>query len=104
MSYSIGSEQSRASHAVRGRCISLCRRTQTGNDTVSFQYTESGKEKKEDSIITRKSIVCARKVLQNIMESGTNFTRRKHFGTLDWGRGVWTYDNTWYSGFTGTAM
>ena len=27
-------------------------------------------EKKEDSIITRKSIVCARKVLQNIMESG----------------------------------
>lgn len=20
----------------------------------------------------------------------------KHFGTLDWGRGVWTYDNTWY--------
>ena len=54
------------------RCVG----TQTGNDTVSFQYTESGKEKKEDSIITRKSIVCARKVLQNIMESGTNFTRK----------------------------
>ena len=36
----------------------------------------AGKEKKEDSIITRKSIVCARKVLQNIMESGTNFTRK----------------------------
>lgn len=33
-------------------------------------------KKKEDSIITRKSIVCARKVLQNIMESGTNFTRK----------------------------
>ena len=32
--------------------------------------------KKEDSIITRKSIVCARKVLQNIMESGTNFIRK----------------------------
>lgn len=40
------------------RCVGA----QTGNDTVSFQYTESGKEKKEDSIITRKSIVCARKV------------------------------------------
>ncbi len=23
---------------------------------------------------------------------------KKHFGTLDWGRGVWTYDNTWYWG------
>lgn len=23
------------------------------------------------------------------------FDREKHFGTLDWGRGVWTYDNTW---------
>ena len=22
----------------------------------------------------------------------------KNFGTLDWGRGVWTYDNTWYWG------
>lgn len=22
----------------------------------------------------------------------------KDFGTLDWGRGVWTYDNTWYWG------
>ncbi len=22
----------------------------------------------------------------------------KHFGTLDWGRGVWTYDNTWIWG------
>ena len=20
----------------------------------------------------------------------------RNFGTLDWGRGVWTYDNTWY--------
>lgn len=23
------------------------------------------------------------------------FDPEKHFGTLDWGRGVWTYDNTW---------
>ncbi|MFQ7818955.1 MAG: DUF2804 family protein [Roseburia inulinivorans] len=23
------------------------------------------------------------------------FHPEKHFGTLDWGRGVWTYDNTW---------
>ena len=37
-------------------------------------------KKKEDSIITRKSIVCARKVLQNIMESGTNFTRKNILG------------------------
>ena len=26
------------------------------------------------------------------------FHPEKHFGTLDWGRGVWTYDNTWYWG------
>ncbi len=26
------------------------------------------------------------------------FNRLKDFGTLDWGRGVWTYDNTWYWG------
>ncbi len=26
------------------------------------------------------------------------FDPEKHFGTLDWGRGVWTYDNTWYWG------
>lgn len=26
------------------------------------------------------------------------FHREKDFGTLDWGRGVWTYDNTWYWG------
>lgn len=24
-----------------------------------------------------------------------NFSPDKHFATLDWGRGVWTYDNTW---------
>lgn len=26
------------------------------------------------------------------------FSRNTDFGTLDWGRGVWTYDNTWYWG------
>ena len=26
------------------------------------------------------------------------FDPEKHFGTLDWGRGVWTYDNMWYWG------
>ncbi|NLP48311.1 MAG: DUF2804 domain-containing protein [Clostridiales bacterium] len=26
------------------------------------------------------------------------FNPQKDFGTLDWGRGVWTYDNTWYWG------
>lgn len=26
------------------------------------------------------------------------FNPKKDFGTLDWGRGVWTYDNTWYWG------
>ncbi len=24
------------------------------------------------------------------------FAPERNFGTLDWGRGVWTYDNTWY--------
>ncbi len=27
-----------------------------------------------------------------------NFTPDKTFSTMDWGRGVWTYDNTWYWG------
>ncbi len=27
-----------------------------------------------------------------------NFDPDTDFGTLDWGRGVWTYDNTWYWG------
>lgn len=27
-----------------------------------------------------------------------NITPDKHLATLDWGRGVWTYDNTWYWG------
>ncbi len=26
------------------------------------------------------------------------FDREQDFGTLDWGRGVWTYDNEWYWG------
>ncbi len=26
------------------------------------------------------------------------FNQETDFGTLDWGRGVWTYDNTWYWG------
>jgi hypothetical protein len=26
------------------------------------------------------------------------FNEETDFGTLDWGRGVWTYDNTWYWG------
>ena len=31
------------------------------------------------------------------------FDPRTDFGTLDWGRGVWTYDNTWYWG-SGNAI
>ena len=81
------------------RCVG----TQTGNDTVSFQYTESGKEKKEDSIITRKSIVCARKVLQNIMESGTNFTR-KNISERSTGDEVCGHMITLGNGVPGTAM
>ena len=26
------------------------------------------------------------------------FSPKTDYGTLDWGRGVWTYDNTWYWG------
>ena len=26
------------------------------------------------------------------------FNPSRNFGTLDWGRGVWTYDNTWFWG------
>ena len=31
-------------------------------------------------------------------EMDIRFEPENSFGTLDWGRGVWTYDNTWYWG------
>lgn len=31
-------------------------------------------------------------------EKTYTFDETNDFGTLDWGRGVWTYDNTWYWG------
>lgn len=33
-----------------------------------------------------------------------NFDPATDFGTLDWGRGVWTYDNTWYWGSGNTDI
>ena len=60
-------------------------------------------KKKEDSIITRKSIVCARKVLQNIMESGTNFTRKNISERLT-GDEVCGHMITLGTGVPGTAM
>jgi hypothetical protein len=27
-----------------------------------------------------------------------DFSSEKSYGVLDWGRGVWTYENTWYWG------
>ncbi len=60
-------------------------------------------KKKEDSIITRKSIVCARKVLQNIMESGTNFTR-KNISERSTGDEVCGHMITLGTGVPGTAM
>ncbi len=32
------------------------------------------------------------------------FSPERNFGTLDWGRGVWTYDNTWYWGSGNTYI
>ncbi len=32
------------------------------------------------------------------------FSGEDAFGTLDWGRGVWTYDNTWYWGSANDAV
>lgn len=34
----------------------------------------------------------------NLGEETYHFDEHTDFGTLDWGRGVWTYDNTWYWG------
>ena len=34
----------------------------------------------------------------NCMGKKYEFKRYNSFGTLDWGRGVWTYDNTWFWG------
>lgn len=76
------------------RCVG----TQTGNDTVSFQYTENGKEKKGRFYYNQK-INCMRAGgFAEYNGKRYEFHPEKHFGTLDWGRGVWTYDNTWYWG------
>ena len=32
------------------------------------------------------------------------FSRETDYGTLDWGRGVWTYDNSWYWGSGNTTI
>ena len=32
------------------------------------------------------------------------FSKETDFGTLDWGRGVWTYDNRWYWGSGNTVL
>lgn len=32
------------------------------------------------------------------------FSKDRDFGTLDWGRGVWTYDNCWYWGSGNTRI
>lgn len=32
------------------------------------------------------------------------FSKETDFGTLDWGRGVWTYDNRWYWGSGNTML
>ena len=32
------------------------------------------------------------------------FNPKTDYGTLDWGRGVWTYDNTWYWGSGNTLV
>lgn len=36
----------------------------------------------------------------SIGDARFSFTPDSAFGVLDWGRGVWTYDNTWYWGST----
>ena len=33
-----------------------------------------------------------------LRRQGYIFNPETDYGTLDWGRGVWTYDNTWYWG------
>lgn len=76
------------------RCVGA----QTGNDTVSFQYTESGKEKKGRFYYNQKINCMRAEGFAEYNGKRYEFHPEKHFGTLDWGRGVWTYDNTWYWG------
>lgn len=43
-------------------------------------------------------INCMRAEQYGWMVSNINFEPKRFFGVLDWGRGVWTYNNTWYWG------
>ena len=72
--YRIGTDG--ASHSS-GRCISLWG-TQTGNDTVSFQYTENGKEITEEEY--NRKIEVMRNHLRGL--SGRKFTREKKHSWL----------------------
>lgn len=73
------------------RCVG----TQTGNDTVSFQYTGERKRKKGRFYYNQKINCMRAEGFAEYNGKRYEFHPEKHFGTLDWGRGVWTYDNTW---------
>lgn len=80
-----------------------------GNDTLSADVTLTDPPKDSMVIATpfdkprafyyNQKINCMR--AGGTMQLGSKkyeFTPDASFATLDWGRGVWTYDNTWYWG------
>ena len=93
--YCLGEEEFAVKICIRKNPENLSERSAVGKSIAG--------KKKEDSIITRKSIVCARKVLQNIMESGTNFTR-KNISERSTGDEVCGHMITLGTGVPGTAM
>ena len=54
---------------------------------------------KKGAFYYNQKINCMRASGEVIFDGKTyRFNPEYDFGTLDWGRGVWTYDNTWYWG------
>ncbi|MBQ9468920.1 MAG: DUF2804 domain-containing protein [Clostridia bacterium] len=60
---------------------------------------------KKHAFYYNQKINCMRAEGRIVFDNKTyEFDPATDFGTLDWGRGVWTYDNTWYWGSGNTVV
>ena len=88
--YCLGEEEFAVKICIRKNPENLSERSAVGKSIAG---------KKKGRFYYNQKINCMR--AEGFAEYNGNryeFHPEKHFGTLDWGRGVWTYDNTWYWG------
>ena len=66
------------------------------NKTESMVIASDWKEKPDHFYYNQKINCMAASGTVVFGDKTFQFDPKKHYGTLDWGRGVWTYDNRWY--------